>query len=500
MPRREHTSAGDDTVRLPAARGPVPPRGEHVSATADTVRLPAARPPAPQATQPIGTRPAGTRPAGNQPAGNQPAEQRTDPGKSAVRLVIAAGVLPVVALATGPILARTLGPDGRGYLGAVLASVALVPYLVTMGIGDAASYLVARRRQTPAVVSLALGLTGAVAGAVGAAGLWLLAPVLLDDYAPGVLLLQLVSLTLIPQLALNAVRGARAGEGRYNLLVAERWIAGLGRLVLFVALLVGGALTITTAAWAHVAALLAGALVLLVGLRPPRTTVRKVRAVGRVGSAYGLRAWGGELSGVLANRLDQVLMLPLAGATQLGYYLIAVSLAEVPKMLLGDLRGLLLSEVAARRDPRLAADACRVAVLAVSAPVAFLMAVTPFLVPLLFGEDFSPAVPMAEVLLLGALPASLVSLLSGGVSALGKPGLQSIAQTTSLVLVLVGIVALVPVFGAMGAAWAVLVANTVGLAVLVLLFRRLTGIGPMTLLVPRPSDVKVLVSRVRKRG
>lgn len=415
-------------------------------------------------------------------------------------MAVAAGVLPLVALATGPILARALGPDARGYLSAILAAITLVPYLLTMGLSDAASYLVAARKQHPTAVTIALGSAGALAGAVGAVGIFFLAPVLMAGYEPGVVLLQLLALTLVPEIAFSAITGARTGEGRYDLLIAERWIAGLGRLAILVALLVTGTLTIATAAWATVGILLVAQLALLVGLSRPRVGLRKLRDLVRAGYSYGLRAWGGELSATLVARIDQVVLLPLAGAAQLGYYAIAVSLAEIPKMLVGDLRGLLLSEVSARRDPHTAAAACRTAVLAVLVPIGGLMAVTPVLLPLLFGEDFTPSVPMAEVLLIAALPASANLALAASVSALGRPGLQSLASVVSLVAVLVGIFVLVPRAGALGAAWAVLVAQLIGTAVLCAIFRSTTGLPVHRLIIPRPSDARQLVTRLRPRG
>ena len=42
---------------------------------------------------------------------------------------------------------------------------------------------------------------------------------------------------------------------------------------------------------------------------------------------YGLATWVGTVGGVLVMRLDQVLLTPLAGPKELGYYAVAVSVA-----------------------------------------------------------------------------------------------------------------------------------------------------------------------------
>lgn len=425
---------------------------------------------------------------------------RRDTRRSALQLVVAGGILPLVSLATGPLLAHFLGPEGRGYLSAVLAAVLLMPFVLAFGLTDAATFLVARRKQQVGTVAFTVGVTQAVSGLLGAALLWLLAPVILAGYPPGIVLLQLASLSLVPMMALRSIGGARVGEGRYDLLVAEKWTVGVGRLMVLIVLAVGGALTVTTATFAQVGIMVASQLVLLIGLSRPRVRWRHLRALGGSAYAYGFKSWGGEVSNVLIWRLDQVVLLPLAGAAQLGYYAVAVSLAEVPRMLVNDLRTILLAEVASSGDANAAARACRLSVVALSIPVAAFMAVTPLFLPLLFGEAFSPAVPMAEVLLLGTIPTGVSMFIAGSISALGNPGLQSRVRAVGVLVVVVGLAVLAPLLGGMGAALTTLVAAVAVNMMLVFAFWRITGIGPLTLVVPRPSDVRTLIGTVRRRG
>jgi len=436
---------------------------------------------------------ASTVPDAGEAAAEAPPEGRPSQARSVAHLLLASGVLPLVSLATGPLLARVLGLEGRGHLSAVLAPVALVPYLLAFGLGDGAAYLVARRGRRPGDVALVLGGLGAAAGALGAGVLWLLAPVLLQKYPEGITLLRLLGLTLVPAMALSIVQSARVGEGRYDLLVAERWISGLSRLAALLSLAVAGALTVTTGAWAQVGVLLVAQCTALVALSRPRPRWREANEIARSGIAYGSRAWGGELSGFVVLRLDQTVMLPLAGAGQLGLYVVAVALAEVPTLLLGDLRRVLLTEVAASRDAAVAARACRLALLAIGVPVVLGMAATPFLIPLLFGSEFAGAVPMAVVLLGASMFSGLNMFLGGSISALGRPGAQSAAQVASLVVAVLGIALIAP-FGGMGAAWASLASYLTATVFMLVLFRRLTGHRIREVVVPRRADVAFLSS------
>ncbi len=432
-------------------------------------------------------------------AGERPGKGRARGSvRSVAHVVLAGGVLPLVSLATGPLLARTLGLEGRGHMSAVLAPVALIPYMLSVGLGDGASYLVARRGRHPADVALVMGALGALTGAVGALVLWLLAPVLLADYPEGIGLLRALGLTLVPAMALANVQATRTGEGRYDLLARERWFAGLSRLIALGGLALAGSLTVVSGAWAQVLLLVTAQCVALTGLRRPRTRWREVKEIAREGTRFGSRAWGGELAVFVILRLDQTVMLPLAGAGQLGLYVVAVSLAEVPTMLLGDLRRLLLSEVAVHRDAALAARACRLSVVAVGLPVLCGMALTPLVIPLLFGSDFSGAVPMAVVLLGGSVFSGLNLFLGGSISALGSPGTQSRAQLASLVVAVLGIGLIVP-FGGLGAAVASLLAYLAGTIVMVAVFRRLTALPVRAVVVPRREDVVFLLTTVTGR-
>ena len=84
--------------------------------------------------------------------------------------------LPLSALVTGPLLARALGPDGRGVMAALMAPISLANLMFTLGLPDSLAYHVARGRiATGPAVKIAL-IGGMLCGAVGAIGLLTAAP------------------------------------------------------------------------------------------------------------------------------------------------------------------------------------------------------------------------------------------------------------------------------------------------------------------------------------
>src|SRR3954453_22876627 len=80
------------------------------------------------------------------------AERRAGRGEltQVASLVGANMFIPATALITGPILARALGPEGRGVFAAVTTPLLLASVLGTFGLQDALTQFLARRGLTPA--------------------------------------------------------------------------------------------------------------------------------------------------------------------------------------------------------------------------------------------------------------------------------------------------------------------------------------------------------------
>ena len=144
------------------------------------------------------------------------------------------------------------------------------------------------------------------------------------------------------------------------------------------------------------------------------------RRVARGALAYGARAWGGGISVAVNTRLDQLLMVRMVSSDVLGLYAVAVTVAALVPSAVSSLTGLLLPRVA-RGDADLMRRSLRVLILVLVLCVAGVAAVTPILLPLLFGRAFDGAVSMALILLVASVPFAAASHLAPGLAALGFP-------------------------------------------------------------------------------
>ena len=431
-----------------------------------------------------------------------PAARRRRPsslGATVARTTAANVAVPLSALLTGPLLARYLGPADRGTLAAVLTPLALVTLLGAVGLPEAVTYAVASRL-APLRQVLRAGLAiGLVSGVASAAVIWPLAPVLLRNSPDHVGLMRWMTVLVVASMAMAAVRAAAQGRGRFDLSNAERWLSVITRLPLLVLLAVTGALTVTSAAWATYATGVVAMLVLWLVLRerddPP---VAPVPRLERKLLSFGAQAWIGTVASILVLRLDQAVLAPLVGAAQLGFYAVAVSLAEVPSTLQLAMRDVMFATATDRRDPHLIARSNRILML-LSAGLAAVGAIAcPLVLPLLFGDAFDPATGMAQILFLACIPAGIGMIVGAGLLSVGRPRARSVAQVAGLAVNVGLLLALVGPLGATGAAWAAVGSATFIAAVSVAQFTRATAVTPGECLLPRREDAVTVAGLARR--
>jgi O-antigen/teichoic acid export membrane protein len=419
--------------------------------------------------------------------------------RSSVRLLVTSSIanlaIPLSAIITGPVLARALGPDDRGALAAVLVPFVFSAFLVAFGIPEALTYFVARHPRLEArLTRVAIGI-GLLNGILTAGVLWLLADVLLGDRPEVQPLFRALALTMPIYMVMGNIRAVVIGKQAFGLINAERWLRTISRTLAIVVAAFLGVLTVTSAAWLTEGTALAVTVVLLIGLRvSPRSrpsTPHTGAADLRPGTftKYALQAWLGSLAGVLILRLDQTLMTPLSGTRELGYYAVAVAVAEVPVFAIQAITDIVFSKSARGTDPMLAARVSRCLVVLTVATAVVGCALMSWGLPLLYGSDFRAAVPMAQILLVGTVFSAVASVLGYGLLAVGRPGVRSAVQFLAVGVNLPLVFALVPAHGGVGAAWASAATYAVMALLTCAAFARTTRVPLLECLLADRSDL-----------
>jgi O-antigen/teichoic acid export membrane protein len=393
-------------------------------------------------------------------------------------------------LITAPLIAHALGAERRGLLAAVAVPLGVGAYILQLGLGQFAINRVAKGDRVNVVFgSLALPLI-VVGGLVG-----VLSPAIAHGLSGGRQPVQtyltigflMMPITLLIYLSMSIATGL----ARWRALAVARLVSPLLMCVGVVALAVIGRLTLEGAI---VLTLVSGLLpILALGsiLRrafPPSVDLALVRR----GLSFGSRASAGVIATMANQRLDQLLMVPLVPARQLGLYTVAVTIASLSAVLTSQIVTVVLPRIAAG-ETRLLAQATRYVVFVTVVTGLVIAAATWLLLVPFFGSDFANARPLVYVLVIGWVSLAGLSTLSQGLPAVGRPGAPSVGEMISLAITVPGLVVLLPTMGAMGAALISVLAYTTTLGVLIVIAARHLGDRPTDYVLLQRGDLATLI-------
>ncbi|HEV3478935.1 MAG TPA: oligosaccharide flippase family protein [Gaiellaceae bacterium] len=403
------------------------------------------------------------------------------------------------------ILARALGPAGRGTIAFITVTVLVAAKLAGLGIGEATSVLVARRPDVRGAL-LSNAVVFMVGGAALAAAIACGALAAVGEARPagiGTAELAVIAVaTLISALG-DAGYVVLLGSDRLRAIAAVTATASwLYPLFLIVVWSTAG-LTVLRAALAWTAAESVRALAFLTqAKRGVSLSVPHGRLLAEAVS-FGTRAWAGSLARFLNFRTDQLLMGFLASEAALGVYAVAVNASEVLLYLPAAMATALLpaaarSEGALRTEQALRAFRSAAIVTVVAALAG--AALGPPLLPLVFGDAFDDSVTPFLWLLPGAIGFAATAVFSYALVAASSPGSSSVGPVVSLVVGVTLDLVLIPRYGAAGAAAAASAAFLAGGCAALLIFRRQTPFAWRSLLLPRRSDLTVFRALARPLG
>lgn len=369
------------------------------------------------------------------------------------------GALGALALAT-LVVARTGGATAVGVYTLVRVLPGLVGVVVSSGLPGAVTFFLAGpRRDDPrtAWTVVAIMLAGGLAGtALWFAGTPLAGRHLFPDLGTGLVLLSgtTVFTQLIVATAKSCSQGSDDMAGANLVIVNEElmflpaygvlWLLGAGE---FTAVVIGLlAADVLTFAWGWARLARRG---FFRGARRPSLRM------GREISVYGLRQQVGGVMTLLNLRLDFILLSLIAGPAVLGVYAIASKTAELLK-----LPGMALTYVLYPQYARVGAASAAARARAVMGRATALTAgaalplvpLSAVAIPLLYGHAFKGAVLPAQIIVVGLALDGLGGVITGYLYGVGRPGLNSWAMGVALVITVALDVALIPRYGATGAA------------------------------------------------
>jgi O-antigen/teichoic acid export membrane protein/O-antigen ligase len=387
--------------------------------------------------------------------------------------LFAGGTGQVILIASGVLVARSLGPEDRGYLALLALLPVVLAQVASIGLPLAATYYIVRHQDFAGRIARALAVPALIQAAAACLVHLLVLTTFLGGEPRRIHVAGLIALALIPSL-LGQQYGLAILQGQqrflafntFRILPAALYAAGV-----LVAFLVGFD-SLVELMIVFVGANAAGAvLILTISARGLRGDSGAAAHPSRVEMArFGLRGFVGSMSPVESFRLDQAIVAVFLSPIALGLYVVAQAFVNLPRFAAQSVGMVTYPHVAAQGSH----SAARRAMwrhflfgLGLSAVVvAALEASVSWLIPVFFGEEFTGATRIAHILLLGALFASARRVLADGARGAGRPGLGTLAEAVSWVAMVPALFLAVPAFGVEGVALAMTVSWAFSLLVL----------------------------------
>jgi O-antigen/teichoic acid export membrane protein len=410
----------------------------------------------------------------------------------------------LLALATGALVARELGTDGRGAYGLFVLSAAFGQLLLGLGVGNAAIYYLNKRELALRDVVAAAHVVAAWSLAPTAAAVIVARPVWGGDVFGAGIEPWLLAAAVPVLLYMNLLRLVLQALGRFG----DLGVATVGQQALLLAL-VAGAMAAGDPTATQIVVFLLLASVLAAAYALARIGAREVDVARilrpdwpafRKLAGFGVQGEAGNVLQAMNYRLDQYIVRGFAGLGAVGIYAVGVSLTEGVFVLANAVALVLmprLTAASAEDAAWMTPVATRNTLLIAAGGAAALAAAAPIAVPAIFGEAFRDSVEPLWLLLPGTVALAGSKVLTSYIFSQGRPLLNTGITAVSLVATLVLNLALIPRFEVNGAAAASSIAYGVHFLAALYAYSRLSRRPALEAVVPQVSDARLYADALR---
>lgn len=436
---------------------------------------------------------------------------KTSLWRSGLHTLVTSLILVGIGIVSSVIVARILGPAGKGGCDLVLATAALLSIVLGLSLPSGVTYVVAQGKANLSSLSLWLGLVALLEALVASALLWIIwsagyATALLPPemgsqaVAAVVLLLAFISLT-------GSWRAILIG--RQEIIRVNR-LDLLGRILYFVLMVctvgilsvLGRRMTAIVLVWINVVVAILTNLIFLWPLRPLLRASDGRGSGFRYVLAFAFPCYLSNSAQFLNYRLDVFVVNFFVGVEGVGLYTLAVSIAQLIWLISNAAATVLFPRVAAGQESAAAiaahtAQATRVALGVSMLSAASLALLARPLLPLVYGERFYRSVVPLWYLLPGIVAFSTVNVLASYVAGIGKPQVNLQISLAGLCVTVALDLWLIPRLGIAGAAIASTLSYSISAVLTVWFFRQRSGVRIRDILFVTSQDIRLAVTQMR---
>jgi len=363
-----------------------------------------------------------------------------------------------LAIISQVILARVLGPAGRGSLYVCQVFQSVLALVFAVGCDVAAVYFVSSRR-----FSLSEGVTytllnGCISSTAAIITGWFLLSSGLEYFTKATTNEFQLALLLIPITIFRQVfQGLLTSVGRFGFFGMITLVQVLVQLICTIIFVWWAGWGVSGGIWATIAASGVGLLMsvtVLFYFDGARLIRPRLRKAGNM-FYYGFRYYFGKISNVANMQVGSIVLGFLAGKADIGYFSIAYRLVKQVEFIPQALATILFPRVSSSRDGKqeLIARTVRVSMVICGGILLLLAIFSRPIITLLFDKNFIPAIAPLRILCLGIAIRTLGKVLAPYFIGTNRPGFASFSVFIGTIVNISLIILLLPLLGITGAAW-----------------------------------------------
>ena len=349
------------------------------------------------------------------------------------------GMILLAGVVTGIVTARLLLPEGRGVLAAIQFWPQLLLGLGSFGLNQSTTYQLSQpEAQSKTIISSAFWLSLVLAGCTAVVGLIAL-PYLLgaqrDSWMP---LARTYLILLFPFgftiLVLRSVDQGRLKFWRFNLL-------SLSVPVIYLISLIGlwhfKAVTVNNVVLTSVLSTVVVSLVRIIAdrkeLSPGAVSYNETKRLLQIGCRFHITV----VLIMVASQADRIVLMAMWNNTSIGLYMVAFTVASSGlNVIANSFHTITFPNIGRLADTesqrQYLGKYLRHAMLLLVITSIALAGLSPWLVPLLFGQAFRPAVSLTVVLLIANIPIAMRQIIVSSLRGLGESKASSISEVIAL--------------------------------------------------------------------
>ena len=404
-----------------------------------------------------------------------------------------------LGLITSIILARVLGPTGKGIYALIMLIPAVMLKLGSLGIEAANVYFTGSKRyEIKDIVSNSL-LSSILLGLIliflffGVSHLNIF-QTFLNSNQINPFYLWLAVLTVPLSLLFGFLQNIFLGKeeiAKYNKINIFRGILQLIAIIIFLLIFKQG---IFGAVLSHILIITTVTLFVVILVKKITPLSIKIhRKLFKDSTKYGLKAYFGNLAQFLNYRLDIFLVAIFLTPAAVGFYSISVGIAERLWMLPGAIATVLFPRISSLKDAEannLTPRVARHTFLIIFVLSLVLASVARPLIKILFGSAFLPSVTPLLILLPGIIALGGAKILTADLAGRGKPQFGAYAAFASLGINIPLNLYLIPKWGISGAAFASTVAYIVAALMIIIAFTNISQKSWKDIIFIKKSDFR----------